>query len=160
NPLPADRRRRGMLAIAGLVPSVLAMLEFAKDGCKRADFLEHIRSVNPKLAPASLGSNLNALIAEWGALRAEGDELYLTPRGEALLESGEPEEVSDWLLTRVLGFDNLLYMLRDGPMAHKQVVAALQQVNPGWTSDFAPTVLINWVKGMELAEVDSGKTLR
>lgn len=160
NPLPPDRRRRGMLAIAGLVPSVLAMLEFAKDGCKRADFLEHIRSVNPKLAPTSLGSNLNALIAEWGALRAEGDELYLTPRGEALLESGEPEEVSDWLLTRVLGFDNLLYMLRDGPMAHKQVVAALQQVNPGWTSDFAPTVLINWIKGMELAEVDSGKTLR
>lgn len=160
NPLPADRRRRGMLAIGGLIPSVLAMLEFAKDGCKRADFLEHIRSINPKLAPSSLGSNLNALIAEWGVLRTDGDELHLTPRGEALLESGEPEEVSDWLLTRILGFDNLLYMLRESPLAHKQVVANLQRVNPGWTSDFAPTVLINWVKGMELAEVDVGRTLR
>lgn len=160
NPLPADRRRRGMLAIAGLIPSVLAMLEFAKDGCRRTDFLEHIRSVNPKLAPKSLATNLNALIAEWGVLRAEGDELYLTPRGEALLESGEPEEVSDWLLTRVLGFDNLLYMLRDGPLAHKQVIANLQHVNPGWTSDFAPTVLVNWAKGMELAEADADRTLR
>jgi hypothetical protein len=160
NPLPADRRRRGMLAIAGLVPSVLAMLEFARDGCKRADFLEHIRSVNPKLAPSSLATNLNALIAEWGVLRAVGDDLQLTPRGEALLESGEPEEVSDWLLTRILGFDNLLHMLLQGPLPHKQVIANLQQVNPGWTSDFAPTVLINWAKGMELAEVDSAKVMR
>lgn len=159
NPLPANRRRRGMLAIAGLIPSILAMLEFAKDGCKRADFLEHIRSVNPKLAPGSLATNLNALIAEWGVLRAVGDDLALTPRGEALLESGEPEEVSDWLLTRILGFDNLLYMLRDESLAHKQVIANLQHVNPGWTSDFAPTVLVNWLKGMELAEVDANKVL-
>lgn len=160
NPLPADRRRRGMLAIAGLVPSLLAMLEFAKDGCKRADFLEHLRSVNPRLAPSSLATNLNALIAEWGVLRAVGDDLQLTPRGEALLESGEPEDVSDWLLTRILGFDNLLYMLRERALPHKQVIANLQQVNPGWTSDFAPTVLINWAKGMELAEVDSARVLR
>ena len=159
NPLPADRRRRGMLAIAGLIPSVLAMLEFAKDGCKRADFLEHIRSINPKLAPSSLATNLNALIAEWGALRAVGDDLHLTPRGEALLESGEPEEVSDWLLTRILGFDNLLYMLKKQPLPHKQVIGNLQHVNPGWTSDFAPTVLINWAKGMELAELNHDKTL-
>lgn len=160
NPLPADRRRRGMLAIAGLVPSILAMLEFAKDGCKRADFLEHIRSVNPKLAPPSLATNLNALIAEWGVLRAVNDDLELTPRGEALLESGEPEEVSDWLLTRVLGFDNLLYMLRDGPLPNKQIITNLQHVNQGWTSDFAPTVLINWAKGMELAAMDAEKFLR
>ncbi len=160
NPLPAGRRRRGMLAINGSVASVLAMLEFAKGGRKRADFLEHIRSVNPKLATNSLGTNLHALIAEWGALRSSGDDLFLTPRGEAFLESGEPEEVSDWLLTQVLGFDNLLHMLKDGPLQHKQVITRLQGVNPGWTSNFAPTVLINWAKGMELAELDSAKILR
>lgn len=160
NPLPADRRRRGMLAIGGFVPSILAMLEFAKDGCKRADLLEHIRSVNPKLATGSLPTNLNALIAEWGVLRAIGDDIELTPRGEALLESGEPEEVSDWLLTRILGFDNLLYKLLEQPLQQKEVIADLQHVNPGWTSPFGPTVLINWAKGMGLAEVDAGRLLR
>lgn len=159
NPLPADRRRRGMLAINGSVGSVLAMLEFARGGRKRADFLEHIRSVNPKLATNSLGTNLNALMAEWGALRASGDDLYLTPRGEAFLESREPEDVSDWLLTQVLGFDNLLYLLKDGPVQHKQVISRLQKVNPGWTSNFAPTVLINWAKGIGLAEADAAKQL-
>lgn len=159
NPLPADRRRRGMLAIAGNLPSVLAMLEFAKDGCKRVDFLDHIRSINPKLAHSSLGTNLNALIAEWGVLRAQGDDLFLTPRGEGLLESGDPEEVSDWLLTRILGFDNLLCMLRDNPLSPQQVTAKLQQVNPGWTSNFAPMVLINWIKGMGLAEAGTDRAL-
>lgn len=159
NPLPAGRRRRGMLAINGSVPSVVAMLAFAKDGCKRADFLEHIRSVNPKLATNSLGTNLNALIAEWGALRSTGDDLFLTPRGEALLESGEAEDVSDWLLTQILGFDNLLYLLQESPLQQKQAISRLQRVNPGWTSNFAPTVLINWIKGMELAELDSAKVL-
>ncbi|MEG0192096.1 MAG: hypothetical protein RR698_02900 [Stenotrophomonas sp.] len=159
NPLPAGRRRRGMLAINGSVASVLAMLEFAKGGRKRADFLEHIRSVNPKLATNSLGTNLNALIAEWGALRSSGDDLFLTPRGEAFLESGETEEVSDWLLTQILGFDNLLYMLNQAPLPQKQAISRLQKVNPGWTSNFAPTALINWIKGMELAELDSGKVL-
>ncbi|KIP87090.1 restriction endonuclease [Stenotrophomonas maltophilia] len=159
NPLPADRRRRGMLAMNGGLQSVVAMLEFAEGGCKRADMLEHIRSVNPKLATSSLATNLNALMAEWGALRAVGDDLHLTPRGEALLATGEAEEVSDWLLTRVLGFDNLLYLLRQGPSAQKQAVTALQQVNPGWTSDYAPTAMINWAKTMSLATLGPDKVL-
>src|SRR3546814_18591161 len=33
NPLPAARRRPGMPAHAGLVPSPLATIKFAKDGC-------------------------------------------------------------------------------------------------------------------------------
>jgi len=157
SPLPPERRRRGMLAINGGLQSIIAMLDFAKDGCKRVDMLENIRSVNPKLATGSLGTNLNALMAEWGVLRAVGDELFLTPRGEALLATGEPEEVSDWLLTRVLGFDNLLYLLRQGACPHKEVISKLQQVNAGWTSDFAPTVLINWAKGMGLAVSDAAR---
>lgn len=160
NPLPADRRRRGMLSISGALPSVRAMINFAKDGCKRADLLEHIRSVNPKLATNSLGTNLNALIAEWGVLRTVGDDVYLTDRGAAFLESGEPEDVSDWLLTRILGFDNLLHLLRDAPQQQKDVISHLQQVNPGWTSGFLPTSLVNWVKNMDLAELASGNMLR
>ncbi|MEW5835558.1 MAG: hypothetical protein AB1832_10865 [Pseudomonadota bacterium] len=152
-PLPADRRRRGMLAIGGSLPTVRAMIEFAKEGCKREDFHDHILSINPKLAPRSVGTNINALIAEWGVLKASGDELSLTPRGEAFLETGDPEEVADWLLTRILGFDNALYLLRDGPRPQKQLILDLQQVNPGWTSSFAPTAMINWIKAMDLAEL-------
>lgn len=160
NPLPADRRRRGMLAIGGFVPTVLAMLEFAKEGCKRADFIDHVRSINPRLAAKSLPTNLNALIGEWGVLRAIGDDIELTPRGEALLETGEPEEVSDWLLTRILGFDNLLYMLRDHSLSQKRVIGELQHVNPGWTSPYNPNVLINWARSMDLVDVGADRGLQ
>lgn len=158
-PLPASRRRRGMLAIGGSVASILAMLQFVKDGCTREDFREHVRSVNPKLSPGSVNTNINALIAEWGVLAAEGDRLFLTPRGAALLESGDPDDVSDWLLTQILGFDNLLYLLRQGPREQKTLISDLQNVNPGWTTNFAPTALVGWLRSLGLADFETGKTM-
>lgn len=158
-PLPASRRRRGMLAIGGAVASILAMLQFVKDGCSREDFREHVRSVNPKLAPSSINTNINALIAEWGVLTAEGDQLVLTARGAAFLESEDPDDVSDWLLTQILGFDNLLYLLRQGPREHKTLISDLRQVNPGWTTNFAPTALISWLRSIGLADFATGKSL-
>jgi hypothetical protein len=150
-PLPPERRRRGLLAIKGYLPAIRSMLEFAKEGCKREDFRDHMRTINPMLKPSSANTNINALIAEWGVLRVRGDELSLTSRGEALLETGDAEEVSDWLLTRVLGFDNLLAALKRGPMPLREAVAEVKKVNPGWESLFVPTAMVNWVKSMGLA---------
>lgn len=158
-PLPASRRRRGMMAIGGSTASILAMLQFVKDGCSREDFREHVRSVNPNLSPSSVNKNINALIAEWDVLAAEGDRLFLTPRGVAFLESADPDDVSDWLLTQVLGLDNLLYLLRDGPREQKTLISDLQKVNPGWTTNFAPTALIGWLRALGLADFTTGKSM-
>ncbi|WP_210641254.1 hypothetical protein [Pseudomonas sp. Tri1] len=160
NPLPADRRRRGMLAIGGYVSTIRAMIEFAREGCTREDFREHMRSLNQALAPATISTQMNALIAEWGVLRADGDNLVLTPRGEGFLESGDPDEVSDWLLTRILGLDNLLYALKTAPMPTKAAVAELQKVNANWTSTFVPNSLINWTRALQLVELSTDKMLR
>lgn len=158
-PLPASRRRRGMLAIGGATASILAMLQFVKEGCSREDFREHVRSVNPKLSPSSVNTNINALIAEWGVMAAEGNRLFLTPRGAAFLESADPDDVSDWLLTQVLGLDNLLDLLRQGPREQKTLISDLQQVNPGWTTNFAPTALIGWLRALGLADFTTGKSM-
>ncbi|WP_191576320.1 McrB family protein [Achromobacter insolitus] len=158
-PLPAERRRRGMLAIGGSIPSVLAMLQFVKDGCSREDFREHVRAVNPKLSPSSVNTNINALIAEWGVLAADNDRMTLTSRGMAFLESGDPDDVSDWLLTQILGLDNLLILLGKGPREQKTLITDLQQVNPGWKTNFAPTALLGWLRAMELVEATADKKL-
>lgn len=158
-PLPAAGRRRGMLAIGGYLPSIIGMLQFAHEGCNRADLRDHIKSLNKNLATGSINTNINALVAEWGALRATGDQFELTPRGEALLETQDPAEVQDWLLTRILGFDNLLLSLQDRPLSVNSAVQVLQEVNPGWTSDFAPKVLINWIRALDLAEFGPDKKL-
>lgn len=160
NPLPAERRRRGMLAMGGGIPTIRTIIEFAKEGCKREDLVEHMRSINPSHAITSIRTQLNALFAEWGVLRAQGDEIHLTARGEGLLETGEPDEVSDWLLTRVLGFDHMLHALRSGPISVSELNEALRKVNPGWTSDRALTSLTFWLRALQLVETRSDKLLQ
>lgn len=157
--LPAERRRRGMLGIGGGTATVLAMIEFAREGCTREDFIEHLHSLNPTAKKSTLNTQFNALLAEWGVLHAEDNKLKLTPRGEAFLESADPDEVIDWMITRILGFDNLLHALKQNSLPNSQALLVLQEVNPGWTSDFAPSVLINWLRSLQLAEVDSDKRL-
>jgi hypothetical protein len=159
-PLSADRRRRGMLAIGGSTSTIRTMIEFAKDGCSREDFREHLHSINPSHATTTLSTQLNALIAEWGVLRAEGDNLQLTARGESFLESGDTDEFCDWLLTRILGFDNAIYLLRQSPISVKAMIFELQKVNSGWTSTFVPNCLITWLRSLALVELTKEKTLQ
>ncbi|WP_328992531.1 hypothetical protein [Pseudomonas aeruginosa] len=157
--LPPERRRRGMLGIGGGTATVLAMIEFAREGCTREDFIEHLQSINPQSKKSTLNTQFNALLAEWGVLHAEGNKLQLTPRGEAFLDSGDPDEVIDWMITHILGFDNLLHVLMQSPTPSSQAILTLQKVNPGWTSDFAPNVLINWFRNLQLVELDAQKRL-
>lgn len=159
NPLPAERRRRGLLSIGGGLATLLAMIEFAREGCTREDFMQHLQSLTPAAKKSSLNTQLNALIAEWGVLRAQGGELQLTPRGEAFLESGDPDEVIDWMITRVLGFDNLLHALKQTPMSTQRANDLLRKVNPGWTTNFAPSALVGWLRSLLLVEFDETKSL-
>jgi 5-methylcytosine-specific restriction enzyme B len=159
NPLPAARRRKGLTAIGGSLPAIRSMIEFAGEGCTREDFKAHIRAINPKLNDSSVSTVLNSLMAEWGVLRANGDELALTPRGEAFLEGGDPDEFSDWLLTRILGFDHVLVQLADAPITKAALIAFLQKVNAGWTNQFGPSVIITWARTLGLVRLDKADGL-
>lgn len=153
-PMPAARRRRGLLSIGGYVNTLSAVLEFVKEGAQKEDLHEHIRSIHPQLKPSSINTQINALIAEWGALKNDNGVLHLTDRAEAFLESGDPHEFAGWLLTRVLGFDNALFLLREkGPQSQKAVYSELKQANPGWTSDFAPSAMLTWLRELKLVAI-------
>ena len=98
------------------------MIEFAAEGCTREDFVQHLQSISPQSKKSTLNTQLNALIAEWGVLKALGNYLQLTPRGEAFLEMGEPDEVIDWMITRILGFDYLLDALRNTALSNRDAI--------------------------------------
>jgi 5-methylcytosine-specific restriction enzyme B len=151
-PLPAARRRRGLTAIQGGFPTVLGALEFAKDGATREEFLDYLRTTLPGLKDSSLRMVLNILRSELGTIKHTANGYELTERGHAVLESGEPTELSDWMLTRILGVDNVLVDLDEEPTALQEVIAKLQRINPGWTSTFAPTSLLNWLRSLGLIE--------
>ncbi len=148
-PLSAARRRRGLTAIKGLFPGLLSAMEFVREGVTREELLDFLRTSAPDSKASTLGVTINIYKSEFGAIRLEGDRYVLTERGESTLESQDPSDLSDWLLTRILGLDNVIVALRDnGPMLTSALTALLRNVNPGWTSDFAPGAILAWLRSM------------
>ena len=147
-PLPAARRRRGLTPIAGGFQSVLSILEFVKDGVTRQELMDFLRGIFPNLKDNSLGVNINVLKSELGVTRIVNNEYVLTDRGLRVLESSDASGLADWLLTRVLGIDNLLKALSTGPKSKIEMMALLMGVNPGWTSEYVPAAMIGWLISM------------
>jgi 5-methylcytosine-specific restriction enzyme B len=148
-PLPAARRRRGLTALAGGFPAVLEVLQELKDGLAREEFLDYLRVRYPALKEASRRMTMNILRSELGVIKNVNNEYSLTERGAAVLETSSARDLGDWLVTRVLGVDHVLRALLKGPASRPELVALLQKANPGWTSTFAPTAMLNWLVTME-----------
>jgi hypothetical protein len=148
-PLPAARRRRGLSGVKGLFPALLSTLEFVRDGVTREELLDFLRTSAPDSKVSTLGVTINAYKSEFGAIQLEGNRYVLTERGETVLESQDASDLADWLLTRILGIDNVIVWLRDsGSMPTSKITAKLRTVNPGWTSDFAPQAMVAWLRSM------------
>ena len=152
-PLPAARRRRGLTAIRGLFPGVLSTLEFIRDGATRPELLDFLRASSPDVKVNTLGMAINVLKSELAVIRDDGDRYVLTERGVDVLESQDPNHLADWLLTRILGPDKALTELRDrGPLKTPQLLAAIRNMNPGWTADFAPQAIVGWLRSLGAIE--------
>lgn len=150
-PLPAARRRRGLTAIKGLFPGTLSVLEFVQAGATRDELLDFLRASSPDSKAASLGVTINVYQSELDVIRRDEAGRYaLTERGTDVLESQDSVHLADWLLTRVLGVDEAIVRLRQGPMAPSDLARALRRMNPAWTTDFVPQAIVSWLRSMEV----------
>ena len=157
-PLPAAPRRRGLTGIVGGLDSILNILEFAKSGVNREDLKDHIRTIAPNAKDSTLNTNISCLMAEYGVLKRDGDLYLPTTRGETFLGSGDPERLVDWVLTHVLGPDHvLLWLTKEQSISREALIIRLQRVNPGWTTNFAPGLLLNNLSQLDLiTRLDDG----
>lgn len=152
-PLPAARRRRGLTAIRGLFPGVLSALEFVRDGVTRAELIAFLRASSPDAKESSLNVAINVLQSELAVIKSSNDRYFLTERGEDVLESQDPSDLADWILTRILGADRALVELRDrGSLSPNDLTGAIQAMNPGWTTRFAPQAIVAWLRSMGVIE--------
>jgi hypothetical protein len=162
-PLPATLRRKGLTSMKGGFQTLLGFLPELNEGVSREEFADLIKQANPELAANSLVTSINVVSREFDLCKREGDTYRLSARGINLLETQDPDELADHLLTKVLGVDHVLKALEKAPQPKASLVAMLQGVHPGWTSDFGPTSLLNWLSSlglMELADVDGKKLFR
>ena len=143
-PFPAARRRKGLTGVTGDFETVQNVLDYSSEGVPREDLRNYFRTICPGLKDVSINSQLNVIASELNCLKPDGDRYILTDRGHTFLESGDPEDLMDWLVTRVLGVDHVLVILRDeGPCPKQTLVSKIQQVNPGWTTIRAPITIVN-----------------
>jgi hypothetical protein len=159
SPLPATLRRKGLTALKGGFQTLLSYLPELNEGVSKEEFADIIRQSNPELAPSSLITCINVVSREFDLCKRTGDTYVLSARGANLLDSQDPDELADHLLTKVLGVDHVIKALALSPQSKSNLITLLQQVNPGWTTDFAPSALLNWLISLNTIEVTDKKLL-
>jgi 5-methylcytosine-specific restriction protein B len=160
SPLPATLRRKGLTAMKGGFQTLLGFLPELNEGITREEFADLIKQANPDLAPNSIGTSINVVAREFDVCKREGDTYRLSARGINLLETQDPDELADHLVTKILGVDHVLKQLESNPQTKSQLMAMLQAVNPGWTTDFAPSSLLGWLTSLSVIEVSDSKHLK
>ena len=158
-PLPATLRRKGLTSMKGGFQTLLGYLPELNDGVSKEEFADIIKQSNPELAPSSLITCINVVSREFDLCKRDGDTYQLSARGINLLETQDPDELADHLLTKVLGVDHVVKVLEKGLQTKASLVAMLQKVHPGWTSDFAPSSMLGWLSSLDVIAVADKKHL-
>jgi 5-methylcytosine-specific restriction protein B len=151
-PLPALLRRKGLTALKGSFASLMGFVQLLQDGLTREEFGDAIKRENPKLGQQSVGTVIHTVSKEFDLCTMESGIFRLSARGLNLLGSQDPDELCDHLLTKILGVDNIIVGLREGPQTKSNLHDLLKSVNPGWTSPFAPSSLLGWLTSLQVVE--------
>lgn len=152
-PLPATLRRKGLTSLKGGFQTLLGYLPELNDGVSKEEFADLIKQSNPELAPGSLITCINVVSREFDLCKRDGDTYRLSARGINLLETQDPDELADHLLTKVLGVDHVVKTLENGPQTKVSLVTMLQKVHPGWTTDFAPSAMLGWLSSLDVIAI-------
>lgn len=161
-PVPAVLRRKGLTAIKGYFQTLLGYLPaLSGDGLSDEDFRDLIRESNPALVDNSIRTVINVVMREFDLCKRNGSVYQLSARGINVLDSQDPQELADQLLTKVLGVDYVIRTLAAGSKSKAELIAILQTVNPGWTTGFAPSALLAWLMSLQVISYEpaNGYTL-
>ncbi len=153
-PLSAARRRKGLTAFSGYFQEMLSILEFVQDKPTRDELIDYIRAQKPDLKESSIRTQINSLRSEFNVLRQDGDRYLLTERGEAVLETSNPDELRDWLLTRIFGIDHILVGLKERSLERGELFKLVRQANQNWKSDFGASAIVTWLSHLNLLAID------
>ncbi|WGL16277.1 hypothetical protein PVT68_16100 [Microbulbifer bruguierae] len=159
HPLPAAQRRKGLTAIGGGVGAISSALSFVENEVTREELIDHLRSEFPDYKENSLRVIINVLKNEFHVVEEKGGILKPTSRGVSFLENEDPQELIPLLLTRVLGVDHVIKALEHGPLRWMDLIEQLKQVNSGWTTNYAPGVILKWLRDFDLLSITDDRSL-
>ena len=153
--LPDERRLKGLTSISGYCNTALKVLDFVQNGATVEEAREFLKQEFPQLKDSSIRIRLSLIRHTLGLLKLDGNVLQPSSLGQSLLESEDPAVLIPRVLTRVVGFDLILFMLKEkSPRTRPELIGALQELYPRWTSQFTPSSLLAWSHALRMVEYD------
>lgn len=160
-PLPPSRRAKGLTSVRGYFDTAIRVLDFVGEGTTWGELHEYWQDEHPTLKAASIDANLNVLRRDLGLLTRSGDQVRATDVGRRLLADEDSSVLAPTLLTKILGIDHGLVALRDrGPLPRGELVRVVQQANAGWTTKYAPSAIVAWLRSFGAIESDGQEAVR
>ena len=153
--LPNERRSKGITAFAGYVNTALKILDFVQNGATIPETVEYYQREQPQLKENSAKSQLSTIRHKLGLLRLDGNTLRPSALGQKLLDTVDPTILIPRVLTRVIGFDVMLYDLNEkSPRDRAELLASQKQHYPNWTTDFGPSGQLAWAQHLGMVQVN------
>ena len=153
---PGDSRWKGIPAISGYVDTAIKIVGFAQNGITPSELAEVYQQEAPNLKLNSAKKQLSVIRQYLGLLRLENNVLTPTELGDELADSREPGVLVERLITRIIGFDVILFELNEkGSLQKADIFQTLRSHYPNWTTDRAPASLLKWSESLELVDVSS-----
>ena len=159
DPLPANRRRKGIPSAPGGFGGMLAVLEFIREHPGREDIRDYLRTEYPNLKEQTLETQFRHIRTGFRCIREDDGQVELTELGQRLVETRDPDLLRDDLLTKVLGPDHVIVELAGGPKRQAHLVALLQRANPNVTSTFGPGFQLGWLHQLDILSRHSKGTV-
>lgn len=154
-PLPALLRRKGLTAIRGSFATLLELVQVMKDNLTRDELADEVRRNNTDLSENSVNAVIGTITREFDLCIRDGRVYNLNHRGLNLLDTRDPDELMEHLLTRILGPDHVIKTLETTPRTSVDLVEQLRRINPGWTSDFMPRSILTWLASLDVIVQDA-----
>lgn len=155
-PWPDAVRHRGFSEASGGFQGVLRVLPALQRGLRIDEYMKVLQDANP--GHAKRGTAPSPLLrGELDVCKQEFSTgvFRLSPRGEALLETKDPDVLAEHLLTTMLGPDHVVRALESGPMHLQQMLDFLSKVDPGEV--VRNRRLLTWLTDLDVIELDETK---
>lgn len=155
-PLPPLQRRKGLSSVRNGIALLSSAISFVSEEVSREELIDFLGGEFPDYKENSLRTLVNFLKNEFYVIQEESGIFTPTSRGLSYLQTQDPSELASLVITRTLGADHLLCKIKNGPVPVNKILDLLQEVNPGWKSNYGPRALLKWMLDLDLVEVRKG----
>ncbi|GAU09289.1 hypothetical protein [Desulfoplanes formicivorans] len=159
---PINKQSKGLPASNGYQEGYREAVNFCQAGVDRDEFVENLRNGDyfnkyTPLSCRSIFSNLKRL----GLIEHQDNGLwYPSAAGDAFLEEEAPDSLTQRIIESAFGFAHILRYTHEHPNIERNALfEKLKNLYPQWTTNYAPSAVLAWSKGLGLINDNEGEII-